>query len=45
MLPEQAVAFIGFDQSTLIWQSLAWAAGITLVFAPLAVRLYRRVSD
>lgn len=45
MLPEQAVDFIGFDQSTLIWQSLAWIVGITLVFAPLAVRLYRRVSD
>ncbi|REK20496.1 MAG: ABC transporter permease [Actinobacteria bacterium] len=45
MLPEQAVEFIGFNQSELIWQSLAWTAGIILVFAPLAIRLYRRISD
>ena len=24
------------------WLALAWAAGITLVFAPLATTLYRR---
>lgn len=45
VLPETALGVIGYEQGTLIWQSLAWIAGITLVFAPLAVRLYRRVSD
>lgn len=45
MLPSEALPFIGLDQGTLIWQSLAWIAAITAVFAPLAVRLYRRVSD
>jgi ABC-type multidrug transport system permease subunit len=45
MLPEQAVAAIGFDSTTLVLQSVAWILGIIVVFAPLAVRLYRRVSD
>ncbi|MDH3463483.1 MAG: ABC transporter permease [Acidimicrobiia bacterium] len=45
MLTEEALPFIGLDPGTLIWQSLAWIAGIIVVFAPLAVRLYRRVSD
>lgn len=45
MLPEAALPFIGLDRGTLIWQSLAWIAGIIAIFAPLAVRLYRRVSD
>ena len=45
MLPEQAVAQIGLDQGSLILQSLAWIAGLMVLFAPLAVRLYRRVSD
>lgn len=45
MLPEPALGFIGLDQGTLVWQSLAWIAGIIAVFAPLAVRLYRRVTD
>ena len=42
MIPEQALAFLGLDQSTLIWQSFAWIAVIIAVFAPLAVRQYRR---
>lgn len=45
MLPEQAVAAIGFDRTALVLQSLVWSLGIILVFATLAVRLYRRVSD
>jgi ABC transporter DrrB family efflux protein len=45
MLPEQAVTQIGLSQGSLIVQSLAWTAGLMLLFAPLAVRLYRRVSD
>ncbi len=45
MLPEEALGFIGLDQGTLILQSFAWIAGIILVFSPLAVRLYRRVTD
>jgi len=27
-----------------LWQSLAWLAGVVIVFTPLAVRSYRRVS-
>ncbi len=42
MVPEEALAFLGLDQGTLILQSLVWIAVITAVFAPLAVRLYRR---
>jgi ABC transporter DrrB family efflux protein len=42
MIPEQALPVLGLDQGTLILQSLAWAAGIVAVFAPLAVRQYRR---
>ncbi len=45
MLPEEALPFIGLETGTLIWQSLAWIGGIILVFSPLAVWLYRRVSD
>ena len=30
--------------ATPVWQSLAWAAGFILVFAPLAVRRYRRIA-
>jgi oleandomycin transport system permease protein len=25
-----------------VWRTLAWALGIVLVFAPLAIRRYRR---
>ena len=42
MIPEQAAAFMGLDQGTLILQSLAWVVGIVAVFAPLAVWKYRR---
>ena len=30
------------DTMSLVWQSIAWAVGIVLVFAPLAVRRYRK---
>ena len=33
---------IGGPTTSLVLQSLAWCAGILLVFAPLAVRLYRK---
>lgn len=42
MVPEEALGFLGLDQGTLIWQSLAWIVAIIAVFAPLAVRQYRR---
>lgn len=42
MVPEEALALLGFDQGTLIWQSLAWIAGIIAVFGPLAVRQYKK---
>lgn len=43
MLPEQAVSFLGLNSTTLIGQSLLWIAAILAVFAPLAVRQYRKV--
>jgi ABC transporter DrrB family efflux protein len=33
---------LGGPTASLVWQSLAWCAAILLVFAPLAVRRYRR---
>lgn len=33
---------LGGPVATPVWHSILWAAGITLVFAPLAVRRYRR---
>jgi ABC transporter DrrB family efflux protein len=42
MIPEQALPFLDLDQGTLILQSIAWIVGIVAVFAPLAVRQYRR---
>jgi ABC transporter DrrB family efflux protein len=42
MIPEEALAPLGLDQGTLIWQSFAWIAVIIAVFGPLAVRQYRR---
>lgn len=42
MIPEEALSFLDLDQGTLIWQSLAWIVGIMAVFAPLAVRQYRK---
>lgn len=42
-LPQAALAPMGYDNTTsLVLQSLAWIGGIILVFAPLAVRMYRR---
>lgn len=35
---------LGGPVATPVWHSLAWAAGLTIVFAPLAVHRYRRVS-
>ncbi len=34
----------GVDANPALWQSLVWLVGILLVFAPLAVRAYRKVS-
>lgn len=42
MIPEQALGPLGFDQGALIWQSFAWMAVIVAVFAPLAVRQYKK---
>ncbi len=42
MLPDQAAAALGLDSGQLVLQSLAWIVGILAVFAPLAVRQYRR---
>jgi len=35
---------LGGPVNPALWESLAWLAGILLVFTPLAVRSYRRVS-
>ena len=35
---------IGGPVEANLWKSLAWLAGIFLVFVPLAVRAYRRAS-
>jgi ABC transporter DrrB family efflux protein len=35
---------LGGPVNPALWQSLAWLAGIIVVFAPLAVRAYRRVT-
>jgi ABC transporter DrrB family efflux protein len=35
---------LGGPLNPALWQSLAWLAGILLVFTPLAVRSYRRVG-
>lgn len=42
MVPEEALVFLDLDQGTLILRSLAWIAAIIAVFAPLAVRQYRK---
>jgi ABC transporter DrrB family efflux protein len=36
--------FIGTPAGDSIWQATAWSIGLTVVFAPLAVLKYRRVS-
>lgn len=35
---------LGGPTADLVWQSIAWIVGITVVFAPLAVRAYRRAT-
>ncbi|MGH8945258.1 MAG: ABC transporter permease [Acidimicrobiia bacterium] len=42
MIPEQALAPLGLDQGSLVVRSLAWIAGIIVVFGFLAVRQYKR---
>jgi oleandomycin transport system permease protein len=36
--------YLGGPIATSIWRTLAWAAGIVAIFAPLAVRRYRRIA-
>jgi ABC-2 type transport system permease protein len=43
-LGDPALAGLGYTTTYWVLLSLAWAAGITLVFAPLAATLYRRSS-
>jgi ABC-2 type transport system permease protein/oleandomycin transport system permease protein len=33
---------IGGPTADYVWEAIAWCVGILLVFAPIAVRLYRR---
>jgi ABC-2 type transport system permease protein len=42
--PQVAVLVQGGTRQTHIWQTLAWIAGILLVFIPLSVRKYRRAT-
>ena len=42
MLPEESLPVLGLDTGTLIVQSLVWTLAIIAVFAPFAVRQYRR---
>ena len=42
MIPEESLEFLGFNQGTLILQSFGWIIAILAVFAPLAVRQYKR---
>ncbi len=35
---------LGGPTATYVWQSLAWSIGIVAVFAPIAIRRYRRVT-
>ena len=39
-----AMSCYGGPIATPVWHSLAWAAGIAVIFAPLAVRRYRRIA-
>jgi oleandomycin transport system permease protein len=36
--------YLGGPIATPVWHSIAWAVGIAAVFAPLAVRRYRRIA-
>ncbi len=42
MFPAESLQFLGLDQGELIIKSLVWVVIIVAVFAPLAVRQYRR---
>ncbi len=42
MIPEEALAFLDLDQGALIGQSIAWIAGIIVVFGYLSVRQYKK---
>jgi ABC transporter DrrB family efflux protein len=42
MLPEEALAPLGFDQGELILKSVLWTVAIIAVFAPFSVRMYKR---
>ena len=42
MIPEESLEFLGLNQGTLILQSLGWIVAILAVFAPLAVRQYKK---
>lgn len=35
---------VGGPTATYVWQTLAWSVGLVVVFAPLAIRRYRRVA-
>jgi ABC transporter DrrB family efflux protein len=35
---------LGGPTATYVWESLAWSIGIVVVFAPFAIRRYRRVA-
>jgi ABC transporter DrrB family efflux protein len=41
---ETATRLQGGSTLTHVWQAVAWAAGILLVFVPLAVRTYRKTT-
>ena len=40
----RALALGGADLRRTCWKSIAWLAGIFVVFAPLAVRAYKRAA-
>ncbi|MFZ0014898.1 MAG: ABC transporter permease [Acidimicrobiia bacterium] len=42
MVPEEVLTILDLDRGALIMKSMAWIVGIIAVFAPLAVRQYRR---
>ena len=42
MIPEENLAFLGIDQAEMILRSVFWIVAIVAIFAPLAVRQYRR---
>jgi len=43
MLPDEVAAGLGLDTGTLLLQSAGWILAILAVFAPFAVRQYRKV--